>query len=400
MKKLMLIMLALAVLVAPVMALETLTKDNFDTPETQVTPEKDYYFPGDALTVEYRILPKTDEDMKLIGGEDYNTPRAYTFKTSLEDPHWTIAIRYNYGSAIKSEDFTGSKVKLDVYGLVIEGELKGVKYIEVNMTGKVPSVTSRLETIDVINVSIEDAEEDALPPLQIKVVNTQKFGEDIQKVRADADSLKSDLEAAGVQYNQSDFDEIYSLLDDAQSLVSQGKYLEADEKITQAEEKLNEIAAQADKLKAETERDYVEDLLNKAYLNLSVTEIALNKVAESKNYSTYVETYAELKSQYDSLKSQFDDANQMITDKKYSEAYEKLKELKPQVENLLSSIIELKTKIENEKPEEGGGLSLPTLQLSLPFSPLYLAAGVVVVVVAVVAALKLRGGRRKWDELR
>ncbi|KUK05854.1 MAG: hypothetical protein XD48_1897, partial [Archaeoglobus fulgidus] len=38
--------------------------------------------------------------------------------------------------------------------------------------------------------------------------------------------------------------------------------------------------------------------------------------------------------------------------------------------------------------------------LSLPFSPLYLAAGVVVVVVAVVAALKLRGGRRKWDELR
>ncbi|KUK05366.1 MAG: hypothetical protein XD48_2401, partial [Archaeoglobus fulgidus] len=37
MKKLM-ILLALAVLIAPVMALETLTKDNFDTPETQVTP--------------------------------------------------------------------------------------------------------------------------------------------------------------------------------------------------------------------------------------------------------------------------------------------------------------------------------------------------------------------------
>lgn len=397
MKKLMLIMLALAVLIAPVMALETLTKDNFDTPETQVTPEKDYYLPGDEITVTYKITPKTDDDMELIGGEKDN-PRTYTFKTSLENTKWTVKISYYLG--ITSEDYTGDKIKVDVKYFYLDEQRKGVRSIEVNMTGKVPSVTSRLETIDVINVSIEDAEEDALPPLQIKVVNTQKFGEDIQKVRADADSLKSDLEAAGVQYNQSDFDEIYSLLDDAQSLVSQGKYLEADEKITQAEEKLNEIAAQADKLKAETERDYVEDLLNKAYLNLSVTEIALNKVAESKNYSTYVETYAELKSQYDSLKSQFDDANQMITDKKYSEAYEKLKELRPQAENLLSSIIELKTKIENEKPEEGGGLSLPTLKLSLPFSPLYLAAGVVVVVVAVVAALKLRGGRRKWDELR
>ncbi len=396
MKKLM-ILLALAVLIAPVMALETLTKDNFDTPETQVTPEKDYYLPGDEITVTYKITPKTDDDMELIGGEKDN-PRTYTFKTSLENTKWTVKISYYLG--ITSEDYTGDKIKVDVKYFYLDEQRKGVRSIEANMTGKVPSVTSRLETIDVINVSIEEAEEDALPPLQIKVVNTQKFGEDIQKVRADADSLKSDLEAAGVQYNQSDFDEIYSLLDDAQSLVSQGKYLEADEKITQAEEKLNEIAAQADKLKAETERDYVEDLLNKAYLNLSVTEIALNKVAESKNYSTYVETYAELKSQYDSLKSQFDDANQMITDKKYSEAYEKLKELRPQAENLLSSIIELKTKIENEKPEEGGGLSLPTLKLSLPFSPLYLAAGVVVVVVAVVAALKLRGGRRKWDELR
>jgi len=400
MKKIALI-LVMFILIAPALALETLTEDNFGTPEIKINPEKDYYMLGDKVTAEYVILPKSEDDMKLIGGEDYKTPRTYTFETDLENPYWTVTIRYNYGSAAKSEDYTGNKVKVDVHGLVIEGELKGVRYIEVNITGKIPAISSRLEEIDLVNISIEEAEEGALPPLKIKVVNTQKFSEDIQKVRADADSLKSELEAAGVQYNQSDFDEIHSLLDSAESLVSQGEYDYADQEITEAEEKLDEIASMADKLKAEAERDYVEDMLKKAYLNLSIdVETALSKITDSKNYTTYWQTYLELKSQYDDLMEQFIDATQMIEDKKYSDAYEKLKDLRPQVESLLNSIDELKTKIENEK--SGGGFSLPSLKLELPISPLYIAAGVVVavVVVVVVAATKLRGGRRKWDELR
>ncbi|MBO8179048.1 MAG: hypothetical protein H0Z19_00980 [Archaeoglobus sp.] len=396
MKKIVAVLLLL-ILATPALALETLTKDNFDTPETEIKPGKDYYLPGDEVTVTYRITPNTDDDMELIGGERDN-PRTYTFETSLESTKWIIAVNYYLGS--KTEEFLNDdKVKIEVKYFYVNEQKKGVRSIEVNLSGTVPSVSERLESIDVVNVSVEEAEEDALPPLKIKVVNTQKFSEDIQKVREDADSLKSDLESAGVQYNQSDFDEIYSLLESAESLVSQGKYVEADEKISEAEEKLDEIASQANKLKAETERDYVEDMLNKAYLNLSVVEVALNKVADSKNYTAYVETYAELKSQYDSLKSQFDDANQMIEDKKYSDAYEKLKELKPQVEDLLSNIDKLKTKIENEKSEEGG-FSLPSLNIELPISPLYIIAGIIVGVVVVVAAIKFRGGRRKWDELR
>uniref|UniRef100_A0A7C3RCK9 Uncharacterized protein n=1 Tax=Archaeoglobus fulgidus TaxID=2234 RepID=A0A7C3RCK9_ARCFL len=387
--------LLLVILIAPALALETLTKDNFDTPETQITPEKVFYLPGETVTAEYIILPKSEKDMKLIGGEDYDTPRIYTFETDLENPHGVYTIYYykagTFGDVL---NFVGKKAKVNVPGLIINNELRGVEKISVNITGLTPSISSRLELINLIKISIKDAEEDALPPLTIKVVNTQKFGEDIQKVRADAASLKSDLDSAGVQYNQSDFDEISSLLSSAENFVSQGKYVEANEKITEAEEKLKEIASQADKLKAETERDHIEDILNRAYLNLSVLEIALNKVANSKNYTTYVQTYAELKSKYDSLKKQFDDADKMITDKKYSAAYEKLKAMRPDAENLLKSILELKTKIENEKPES----IFPSLKLDLSLLP-YIAAAVAAAVV-VFAAVKLRGRRRKWDELR
>ncbi|AAB90313.1 coiled-coil domain-containing protein [Archaeoglobus fulgidus] len=401
MKKLMLI-LCLVVLIAPTAALETLTKDNFATPDTQVSPEKDYYFPGDTVSVDYIILPKTEDDMKLIGGEDYKTPRTYTFETALENPYWTIVIRYNYGSATKSEDFTGNKVKVDVYGLVIEGELKGVKYIEANLTGRIPSVTERVEEIDLVSVSVEQAEEDALPPLTVKVVNVQKFSEDISKVRADADKLKSDLDSAGVSYNQSDFDEVYSLLDEAYNLYIQGKYLEADDKINQAEEKLDEIASQADRLKAETLRSKLKDSLDNAYLNLSMLEVALNKIENSQNYTNYLQSYAELKSRYDDVKKDYDAADDLYKDGKYSDAYNSFKELEDDISSLLSDIMTLREKVDAEvtsSPTQGG-FGLPALNVELPISPLYLAAALVVAAVAIVAAIKLRGGRRKWDELR
>ncbi len=398
MRKILLI-LALLVIIQPVLALEHLTSDNFDQPDTSVTPEKSYYLPGDSVSASYKITPKTDDDMELIGGEKDN-PRTYTFKTSLEDAKWTISINYYMGSW--TEDFTGSEAKVDVKYFYLDEQRKGVRSIEVNITGKLPSVNKRLENVAIVNVSIEEADSDALPPLTVKVVNKQKFSEDIQKVRSDTDSLKSDLDKSKVSYNQSDFDEIYSLLDDAQNLVNQGKYVEADGKIDLAESKLEDLASKAEKLKAEAERDYVDNLLSKIYLNLSVTEVTLNKIGNSKNYSLFVQTYADLKSKYDDFKSEFDDAKQLINDKKYSEAYDKLSKLKPKVEDLLNDVLSLKAKVEKESESKPEGFKLPFLSIpSLPFPPLYLAAGVGVAVAAVVAAvLIMRRRRGKWDELR
>ncbi|WP_202320782.1 hypothetical protein [Archaeoglobus neptunius] len=396
MRKVLLI-LGLVMLIQPVLALEHLTSNNFDQPDTSLTPEKSYYLPGDSITATYKITPKTDSDMELIGGEKDN-PRTYTFKTSLEDAKWTISINYYLGSW--TEDFSGSEVKIDVKYFYLDEQRKGVRSIEVNVSGKLPDIDSRLENVVIVNVSVEEADSNVLPPLTVKVVNTQKFSEDIQKIRTDADNLKAELKKAGVSYNESDFDEIYSLLDEAQNLVNDGKYLEADGKITQAENKLESVSSQADRLKAEAERDYVDSILNEAYLNLSVTQVALNKIANSKNYSIYVETYAELNSRYDELKGEFDDAKQMINEGKYSQAYEKLTELKPKAEKLLNDVNELRNKVENEKPEEGG-FGLPSFQLSLPVSPLYVAAVTGAAVAVVVAAFIIRRrGRGKWDELR
>ncbi len=392
-----LLMLTLLVIVQPVLALEHLTSDNFDQPDTSVTPEKTYYLPGDSISATYKITPKNDDDMELIGGEKDN-PRTYTFKTSLEDAKWTISINYYMGSW--TEDFSGDEVRIDVKYFYLDEHRKGVRSIEVNVSGKLPSIDKRLENVAVVNVSIEEADADALPPLTVKVVNKQKFSEDIQKVRSDTDKLKSDLDKANVPYNESDFNEIYSLLDDAQNLVNQGKYVEADGKIDLAEDKLEALASKADRLKAETERDYLDDILGQIYLNLSVTEVTLNKVSNSKNYTQFVETYADLKSKYDDLKGKFDDAKKLIDDKKYSEAYNKLLKLKPEAEKLLEDVNELKAKIEKEAESKPEGFSLPFGVPSLPIPPLYLAIGAGAVVVVVAAVLIMRRRRGKWDELR
>ena len=399
MRKLLLI-LAVLVLIQPVIALEHLTSDNFDQPDTSVNPEKAYYLPGDEISVSYKITPKTSDDRELIGGEQDN-PRTYTFRTPLLNPSWTISINYYMGST--TQDYTGNEVRVDVKYFYLDEQRKGVRSIEVNLSGKLPDVDTRLENVAVINVTVEEADSDVLPPLVVKVVNKQKFSEDIQKVKSDTDSLKSDLDEAKVPYNQSDFDEIYSLLDDAQELVNTGKYIEADGKIELAEEKLEDLTSKAEKLKAETERDLVDNLLGEVYLNMSVTEVALSKVSNSKNYTAFVETYAELKSRYDNLKEEFDSAKQLINDEKYSEAYNKLSDLKPEVEKLLEDVNELKSKIEKESGKESGGFSLPFISItlpSLPFPPLYLAAAVVAAAGVVVAAVIVKRRRGRWDELR
>lgn len=388
------LILALLMVVQPALALEHLTSDNFDH-DTSVTPEKAYYLPGDIISATYKITPKTDDDMELIGGEKDN-PRTYTFRTSLLDPQWTISINYYMGSW--TEDHFGSEVRVDVKYFYIDEQRKGVRSVEVNISGKIPTVDQRLENVVVVNVSVEDADSNSLPSLTVRVVNKEKFLEDIQKLRRDTDTLKSDLDNSGVVYNKSDFDEMYSLLDSAQNLVNADKYVEADSKISMAEEKLNSLKLQADKLKAETERDYVDNILKDAYLNLSVTEIALNKVGQSKNYTLFVETYAELKSRYDTLKNDFEDAEQLINDKKYDDAYGKLVELRPEAEKLLKDIDELKAKIEGELENKEGffpfGISTSAY--------LVIGAGVAVAIAIaiVVVALMLRKRRGKWDELR
>ncbi len=397
MRKILLI-LALLIIIQPVFGLEHLTSDNFDQPDTSVTPDKTYYLPGDIISATYKITPKTDDDMELIGGEKDN-PRTYTFSTDLEDARWTISINYYMGSW--TEDFTGSEVRIDVKYFYLDEQRKGVRSIEVNVSGKLPGVDKRLENVAIVNVSIEEADSDALPTLTVKVVNRQKFLDDIQDVRSSTDVLKADLDNAGVAYNESDFNEIYSLLDDAQNLVNQGKYIEADGKIVLAEEKLSDLTSKAERLKAETERDYIDDLLNKVYLNLSITEVSLNKVGSSKNYTLYVETYAELKSRYDEYKSEFDNAKQLINDKKYSEAYDKFLNLKPEVEDLLNDVLNLKERVEKESQSKPEGFRLPFINIpQLPIPPVYLAVGALVAVVAAAAVVIMKRRRGKWDELR
>ncbi|MET1123726.1 MAG: hypothetical protein ABWW66_00490 [Archaeoglobaceae archaeon] len=392
MRKLALI-LTLLLIFAPASALEHLTKDNFEL-ETSVTPEKSYYYPGETISATYKIMPASSDpdDMELIGGERDN-PRTYTFSTELEQAEWLITVHYYKGSL--AEEFSGRKVEVEVKYFYIDEQQKGVRYIEVNVTGKLPEVEERLEDVIVVNASVEDCEPDALQPLKVKVVNEAKFSEDIGSLRSKAEELKSELDEAGVKYNQSDFDEVFDLLSDAESLAADRKFLEADEKIREAESKLSEIEAKADELKARTLLEELEDLMDNLYYNLTALEFSLKKAEGSGNYTNYVSLYAEYKSEYDSIKSKFDDAKELYEDGKYSDAYEALGEVKPEAEQLLKNIQNLISRIESEGESfKFPGLAIPSLQID----PLYLVVAAAAAVI--IAAIIFRRRRGRWDELR
>jgi len=211
--------------------------------------------------------------------------------------------------------------------------------------------------------------------------------------------VKSSLDSEGVKYNESSFNEIFDLLNSAESLAGRKDYISADEKIRLAENKLEEVKAYADRQKAESLRDELKKELDEAYTNLSYAEVMLNNVKGSENYTAYLKSYAELKSLFDSLKSSLSNAENLISSKNYKDAYNSLKSMQDDLKKLISGISDLQTKLEAEGKR--GGFSLPVLQLpiQLPVSPLYLGIVAAVVIVAALA-IKIRGGRRKWDELR
>ncbi len=394
MRKLIILAIAL-LLVQPVIALEHIGKDNFAEPEATITPEKSYYLPGEEIKVSYKITPKTEEDMEKIGGEE-NNPRMYTFETSLTDAKWTIMVNYYLGSW--SEEFTGSKVRVNVKFFYLDPERKGVRSIIVNLSGKLPEPEKRLENVVVLNVSVEDCDPGALEEVRVKVVNPDKFPADIADIRKRAEDLKKELEAANASYDKKIFDEISSLIAAAESLVQERKYIEADEKISLAESKLEEVAGESDKLKAEALKEYLSETMKEIGVNISFVEVALKELTSSKNYTALLEKFAELKARYDKLDKSYDEAEKLYEEEKYADAYEKFSEIKDDVENLAKDVSSLRKVVESESKSKPSNLAfnlpLPTFGFGIWIYAAIAAAALVVVGIIV----KRRRG--KWDELR
>ncbi len=395
MRKLIILAIAL-LLVQPVLALEHIGKDNFEEPEISIKPEKSYYLPGEVISVDYKIMPKTEDDMEKIGGDE-NNPRTYSFKTSLLDADWMITINYYTGSW--AEEFTGSEASVDVKYFYLDEERKGVRSIIVNLTGKLPKPEKRLENVVVLNVSVEDCDPGALEEVRVKVVNPDKFPEDIADVRKRAEDLKKELEAANASYDKKIFDEISSLIAAAESLVQERKYIEADEKISLAESKLEEVARESDKLKAEALKEYLSETMKEIGVNISFVEVALKELTSSKNYTALLEKFAELKARYDELDKSYDEAEKLYEEEKYTDAYEKFSEIKDDVENLAKDVSSLRKVVESEsksRPSDFAfNLPLPTFGFGIWIYAVVLAAAALVVV-----AILVRRRRGRWDELR
>jgi len=175
------VILVLLLLVTPVAGAEWLTRDNFVDPPVIEVNDETYipditsitFYPGDFVKIRYIIQPKSDADAKLIDD------RYYYILTSLENANISIDLRYKNGAAtLDIEEFSLKVPDAD--------SLDGIASIEIELTGYIPSITSKLEEKAIMWIKVQDAEDNVLPPVTVTIKSTtltkDNFAEPIIKV--------------------------------------------------------------------------------------------------------------------------------------------------------------------------------------------------------------------------
>jgi len=388
----MLIITALLATTCLATAAEQIGKSNFASNFPTIEPKKDYYYQGDGLTVTYTIQPKTEDDRKKLDN------RHYIISTELDQPSWKINIIY-YNGGIESLSLKNEK-EVDVN---VKDWEEGLDQIQINLTGKVPSIDGWYQEVTLLEFKISDADEDSLEPVVIEVVNPSKFEEELTTVENSYKELYQKAENATF-----DVSEVLDLLEKvekdigyARDYYSKDKFSEAIDSLNSAKENIE--SAQLTLLKSEL--NYRFENLDKEKREISnvvtVLEYQIDDLDKKGVNVVYLKAnLSEIKNDLETLDGfiskisvYLESSNYELAEKNIETAEEMIKEVKTKVDTL-------KLEIDKLQSEQKGFFD--TLIQYLENSKSYLTyVGVVfVVVVVVLAALKLRGGRGKWDELR
>lgn len=398
-------------------AAQTVTKDNFAEP--LIEPKlKEYYLPGESLSVNMTIEPKTADDSKLIDG------RVYEFNTSLGNPSMKVTVEYAGSGPVRIYQGT-DYIKADV-----KDWDDGLNKIVVEVSGKVPKVNQMIGKVVVIGVDIQDAEDGSVNPVVINVVNRDLFSSYISQLeeRFNAVSSKVDqLESKGVAVAEIrlKLNSAKTKLDDGKTYFNDGKYGEANASLSDAEKYLNDaenLVRMAEiNLLVETAKDKL-DIMFSRMTELELLIQGLKSEGESTlSYEVKLEAFKQDYSDFNTRISQaedymskglYDDAETVLNDvisgidTKTDEINQLIDEIKPMVEKTPTP-----TPTEQQTPE-GPGIGE---RVSEFFSGivtwfaenrdriLLYGGGVVVLVVLSFAGykgVKAYMRKRKWDELK
>ncbi|MDI9643157.1 MAG: hypothetical protein QFX37_06515 [Archaeoglobales archaeon] len=382
------------ILMHTAIALETLTPANFSI-DIKISPEKDHFFAGDTIQVNYIISPKTSSEKLKIGGEQGN-PRSYYFRTTLLNPSWTLEIKYAGVSGVK-QDFEDPSITIEVkyYSISEEGR-EGVDYISANLTGKVPDTALRLSEISILIARAEEATSDALKDVKIKVVNKTAFNIALNSLKQKLSEIRSKLDAEGVKYDEKDFQNVENLLSSGEKDFNAGDYGSADEKLKNAEDVLSKLTSLADKLRAEEIYKKLSDIASNATLKLNELEILIQALRGTENFKNLSSRYASLKATNEDLKTSLRSIKDYIDQEKFTKAYEEIKKIESAVYKLKDDVENLANEVSSTK-ENGGFDIISTLRA---YSGYLIAVFLIILLAFTINFIIRFKKRRKWDELK
>ena len=396
-----LVVFILIVAILPVYGMYYLTSENFAEPKIDFYPDKNYYLSGEKITIEYVISPKTEDDAVKIMGDTMKS-RYYDIYTSLTDTKWDIMVDYVNGPRIYPEVESGSNHAVVEVKYWYSESGKGLDEIRVNVSGTLPKISKRIETETILWFDVSDSEENALPAVNVTIVNKENFMLDIEKLENEIKCAKSKIE----EYKNYDLtlaekyltraEEILSI---AKDLFSDEQYLESSEKLDMVSANLSNVYKEINKSLANFEYEKLQKSFNELESKIVKAEFYLKSLKEKGfDVVSFEIQLTKIKSDAASISSEIDDLKNYIKDGKYSDALEKCKLIFDEVnksKNLTQSVLDSLIKLKEERKT-----FFDTIVLYFGKFSIYLLA-ICAVVVAIIAILYLRGRRgRRWDELR
>ncbi|MEM0202391.1 MAG: hypothetical protein QXO16_02155 [Archaeoglobaceae archaeon] len=389
------ILVALAILIAPALALETLSSKHFSV-EYAVTPEEECFTGGEKISVEYKILPKYPEYRILLGGDAPGEDRArdYTFSTELSDTSWKLVVNY-YKGGTRDEGGIGKKASIKAWYFSVEGEERGIEKITANLTAIVPVCGVRLCNLTAIEATCKDCEKDALPEVKVCVANENVFKNDIKSLRARMSELEQKLKAENL-YSEEDFKNVKSIIDSAESYLIARKFLDANAKLVEANNSLNQLADLTNKKIAESLYSDVDSKLSEIQKMLLNSSVLLEKLKAHSNYTQFLLEQKTLENEFSSLKDSMKSVASLMDKKEFTNAIETLKKIEANATSLNAKLANFTSLLNSEAEKlQTSWIQLPSLSLS----HIAIIVAVIVAIVASLLGLKFRR-RRKWDELR
>ncbi len=342
----------------------------------------------------YVIKPKTDDDATKIDG------RYYYVNTALEDAKIDGRIMYKDDGIVGINDFSINVNEWD-YGLY---------ELNISVTGKIPSISPRLEEKAILWIDVQDAEDNVLPSVVVTIVNPTKFTDDINTLKDRLSKLKSEivrLDEMGA--DTVELNKYIKLASDnitlAESYYNDKEYVKSDRCLKSAENYLNKVESGLNKTEALFLYDQIKEKLDDLKIAMVKLEYLIQQAKnEGKTMATYEIELTEIKSKYEDIIDKSDKIKNYIEQEEYCEAKKLANKILKDLDPLNKKVKYMITEIQGEalttptKTPTSGGFSFKFDTKILT----YIGIGIAVIVGGSIAAIAISKWRqkRKWDELR